>query len=44
MTISIDIPVTTIMTKNIISVDVKDGLAKAEHLFKKEQNTAYAGY
>ncbi len=37
MTISIDIPVTTIMTKNIISVDVKDGLAKAEHLFKKHK-------
>ncbi len=37
MTISIDIPVTTIMTKNIISVDVKDGLAKAEHLFKKNK-------
>jgi len=37
MTISIDIPVTTIMSKNIISVDVKDGLAKAEHLFKKHK-------
>lgn len=37
MTISIDIPVTTIMTKNIISVDVKDGLEKAEHLFKKHK-------
>jgi len=37
MTITIDIPVTTIMTKNIISVDVKDGLAKAEHLFKKHK-------
>lgn len=35
MTISIDIPISTIMTKNIISVDVKDGLDKAEHLFKK---------
>jgi CBS domain-containing protein len=35
MTISIDIPISTIMTKNIISVDVKDGLEKAEHLFKK---------
>lgn len=25
------------MTKNIISVDLKDGLAKAEHLFKKHK-------
>ncbi|MEY8019583.1 CBS domain-containing protein [Muriicola sp. E247] len=35
MTISIDIPISTIMTKNIISVDIKDGLDRAEHLFKK---------
>ncbi len=35
MTISIDIPISTIMTKHIISVDVKDGLDRAEHLFKK---------
>ncbi len=35
MTISIDVPISTIMTKNIISVDVKDGLDRAEHLFKK---------
>ncbi|MBT8285066.1 MAG: CBS domain-containing protein [Flavobacteriaceae bacterium] len=35
MTISINIPISTIMTKNIISVDIKDGLDKAEHLFKK---------
>ncbi|MBT8280584.1 MAG: CBS domain-containing protein [Muriicola sp.] len=35
MTISIDIPISTVMTKNIISVDVKDGLERAEHLFKK---------
>lgn len=35
MTITIDIPITTIMSKHIISVDVKDGLEKAEHLFKK---------
>ncbi len=35
MTLSIDIPISTIMTKNIISVDIKDGLDKAEHLFKK---------
>jgi CBS domain-containing protein len=35
MTISIDIPISTIMTRNIISVDIKDGLDKAEHLFKK---------
>ncbi len=37
MTLSINIPVSTIMTKNIISVDVKDGLDKAEHLFKKHK-------
>jgi len=35
MTISIDIPISTIMTKNIIYVDIDDGLEKAEHLFKK---------
>ncbi len=35
MTISIDIPISSIMTKNIISVDVNDGLDRAEHLFKK---------
>jgi predicted transcriptional regulator len=37
MTLSINIPVSTIMTKNIINVDVKDGLDKAEHLFKKHK-------
>jgi CBS domain-containing protein len=35
MTISIDIPISSIMTKNIISVDINDGLDRAEHLFKK---------
>ena len=35
MTISIDIPISSIMTKNIISVDVNDGLDRAEFLFKK---------
>lgn len=37
MTLSINIPVSTIMTKNIISVELKDGLDKAEHLFKKHK-------
>lgn len=35
MTISIDIPISSIMTRNIISVDIHDGLDRAEHLFKK---------
>ena len=35
MTISINIPVSTIMTKEILTVDINDSLEKAEHLFKK---------
>lgn len=35
MTISINIPVSTIMTKEIRTVDINENLAKAEHLFKK---------
>ena len=31
------IPVSTIMTKNIISLNATDGLEKAEHLFKKHR-------
>ena len=30
-----DAPVSTIMTKNTITLDLKDDLLKAEHLFKK---------
>lgn len=37
MTISINIPISTIMTKNIITVDINDSLEKAEHLFKKHK-------
>lgn len=35
MTISINIPVSTIMTKEIRTVDINENLEKAEHLFKK---------
>jgi len=37
MTISINIPISTIMTKNILTVDINDSLEKAEHLFKKHK-------
>jgi len=37
MTISINIPVSTIMTKEILTVDINDSLEKAEHLFKKHK-------
>ncbi|MGI9547103.1 MAG: CBS domain-containing protein [Flavobacteriaceae bacterium] len=35
MNVQIEVPVATIMTKDLITVRVKDGLAKAEHLLKK---------
>ncbi|NNE02611.1 MAG: CBS domain-containing protein [Eudoraea sp.] len=35
MTISINIPVSTIMTKEIRTIDINENLEKAEHLFKK---------
>lgn len=35
MNVQIELPVSSIMTTNLITLDVKDGLDKAEHLFKK---------
>ncbi len=35
MNVQIEVPVSTIMTKDLITVGVKDGLDKAEHLLKK---------
>ncbi|MGB5236822.1 MAG: CBS domain-containing protein [Flavobacteriaceae bacterium] len=35
MNVQIEVPVSTIMTKNLITVGIKDGLDKAEHLLKK---------
>lgn len=32
-----EIPITTIMTKDVITLGITDGLAKAEHLFKKHK-------
>ncbi|NHF60865.1 CBS domain-containing protein [Flavobacteriaceae bacterium TP-CH-4] len=37
MSVRDSIPVSTIMTKNIISLNATDGLEKAEHLFKKHR-------
>ncbi len=37
MNVQIEIPISTIMTKDVISVDVKDSLEKAEHLLKKHK-------
>ncbi len=35
MNVQIELPISSIMTTNLITLDVKDGLDKAEHLFKK---------
>lgn len=35
MNVQIELPVSNIMTTNLITLDVDDGLDKAEHLFKK---------
>lgn len=35
MNVQIELPVSSIMTTNLITLNVKDGLDKAEHLFKK---------
>ena len=35
MNVQIELPVSNIMTTNLITLDVEDGLDKAEHLFKK---------
>lgn len=35
MNVQIELPVSSIMTTNLITLDVKESLDKAEHLFKK---------
>lgn len=35
MNVQIELPVSSIMTTNLITLDVKESLEKAEHLFKK---------
>lgn len=35
MNVQIELPISSIMTTNLITLDVNDGLDKAEHLFKK---------
>jgi len=35
MNVQIELPVSSIMTTNLITLNVKDGLDEAEHLFKK---------
>lgn len=35
MNVQIELPISSIMTTNLITLDVKESLAKAEHLFKK---------
>ena len=37
MNVQIEVPVATIMTRDLITVRVKDGLDKAEHLLKKHK-------
>ena len=37
MNVQIEVPVSTIMTTDLITVGVKDGLDKAEHLLKKHK-------
>lgn len=37
MNVQIEVPVSTIMTTDLITVRVKDGLEKAEHLLKKHK-------
>lgn len=37
MNVQIEVPVSTIMTTDLITVGVKDGLDKAEHLLKKHR-------
>lgn len=37
MNVQIEVPVASIMTKDLITVRVKDGLDKAEHLLKKHK-------
>ena len=37
MNVQIEVPVSTIMTTDLITVKVKDGLDKAEHLLKKHK-------
>lgn len=37
MNVQIEVPVSNIMTKNVISVGVEDGLDNAEHLLKKHR-------
>lgn len=37
MNVQIEVPVATIMTEDLITVRVKDGLDKAEHLLKKHK-------
>jgi CBS domain-containing protein len=37
MNVQIEVPVSTIMAKNLITVGIKDGLDKAEHLLKKNK-------
>lgn len=35
MNVQIELPISSIMTTNLITLDVEESLAKAEHLFKK---------
>ena len=37
MNVQIEVPVSNIMTKDVISVNVEDGLDNAEHLLKKHK-------
>ena len=37
MNVQIEVPVSTIMVRDLITVDINDGLEKAEHLLKKHR-------
>ncbi|MGB5320501.1 CBS domain-containing protein [Eudoraea sp.] len=37
MNVQIEVPVSKIMTKNLITLDIKEDLAQAEYLFKKHK-------